>query len=111
LDQALSAQVAFAARDHSAAITFARQAIVIDPQFRIGHYQLAQGYEQAGNTDLALRAIMDAQRCSGATNSKTLSLRGYLLAKARKANEAREVLGQIQAVSHQRYMPPYAMQD
>ena len=109
MDQALSAQVAFAARDASAAIAFARQAIVIDPQLWIGHYQLAQAYEQSGQTDLALRAIMDSQRCSGGTNSKTLSLRGYLLAKAGKANEARDVLGKIEAVSHQRYMPPYAM--
>ena len=109
MDQALSAQVAFAARDHSAAIAFARQATVIDPQFWIGHYQLAQAYEQAGKTDLALRAIMDSQRCSGGTNSKTLSLRGYLLAKAGKADEARDVLGKIEAVSHQRYMPPYAL--
>jgi TolB-like protein/Flp pilus assembly protein TadD len=109
MDQALSAQVAFAARDHSAAIAFARQAIVIDPQFWIGHYQLAQAYEQAGETELALRAIMDSQRCPGGSNSKTLSLRGYLLAKAGRTKEAREVLAKIEAVSYQRYMPPYAM--
>jgi serine/threonine-protein kinase len=108
MDQALSAQVAFAARDPSGAIAFARQAIVIDPHFWIGHYQLAQAYEQAGKTDLALSAILDSQRCSGGSNSKTLSLRAYLLAKAGKTNEAREVLAKIEAVSHQRYMPPYA---
>ena len=108
MDQALSAQVAFAAHDPAAAIAFARQAIVIDPQFWIGHYQLAQAYEQSGRSDLALHAIMDSQRCSG-TNSKTLSLRGYLLAKAGKTNEARDVLEKLEEVSHQRYMPPYAM--
>ena len=108
MDQALSAQVAFAARDHLAAVAFARQAIVIDPQFWIGHYQLAQAYEQAGRADLALTATVDSQRCPGGTNSKTLSLRGYLLAKTGKASEAREVLATLDGAAHQRYVPPYA---
>ena len=35
------------------AVQFAKQAITIDPEFWIGYLQLAQVYEQLGNTDLA----------------------------------------------------------
>jgi hypothetical protein len=39
------------------AVQFAKQAITIDPEFWIGYLQLAQVYEQLGNTDLALTAL------------------------------------------------------
>ncbi|MBB5060158.1 TolB-like protein [Granulicella aggregans] len=38
MNRALSAQIAFAGRDPEAAIQFAREAIVIDPEFWIGHF-------------------------------------------------------------------------
>src|ERR1035441_621587 len=42
--QALSAQVAVNARDYPAAVEFARRAAVLDPEFWVGHFQLAQAY-------------------------------------------------------------------
>ncbi len=106
--QALSAQVAFSARDPAAAVQFAREAIVVDPEFFVGYYQLGQAYEQEGKTDLALEALTSAARFSN-SNSKSISLRGYLSAKAGKADAAREVLTTLVAVSRERYVPPYAM--
>ena len=105
---ALSSQVAFQARDYSAAVEHARQAIIVDPEFWIGYMQLAQPYEQLGKTELALEVLTNAVRFSGG-NSKAISLRGYLLGKVGRANEAREVLRTLEAVSRNRYVPPYAM--
>ena len=48
-----------------------------------------------------------AARFSG-SNSKAVSLRGYVLAKIGRPNEARELLATLETVSRQRYMPPYA---
>ena len=47
-----------------------------------------------GQPDLALAALTDAARFSG-NNSKVTSLRGYVLAKTGRFNEAREVLRQL----------------
>lgn len=108
MQHALSAQVSFAGRDYPAAVQFARQAIVVDPEFWIGHLQLAQVYVELGKTDLALDALNIAGRLSSA-NSKVMALRGYLFAKTERTNEAVEVLKTLEAISRERYLPPYAM--
>jgi TolB-like protein/DNA-binding winged helix-turn-helix (wHTH) protein/Flp pilus assembly protein TadD len=105
---AMSSQVAFQGRDYHAAVEHARQAIIVDPEFWIGHIQSGQAYEQLGKPDLAFEAFMNAARFSGG-NSKAMSFRGHLLAKMGRVNEAREVLRTLQAVSRERYVPPYAM--
>jgi TolB-like protein/DNA-binding winged helix-turn-helix (wHTH) protein/Flp pilus assembly protein TadD len=108
MSYALSSQVAFQARDYRLAVEYARRAVLIDSELWIGYSELAQAYEQTGETDLAIVALTDAARFSGG-NSKVISLRGYLLAKAGRATEAREVLSKLEADSHERYVPPYAM--
>ena len=40
---------------------------------------------------------------------KVVALRVYLLAKLGRKDEAREVLNTLEAVSRERYVPPYAM--
>src|SRR5688572_23660332 len=108
LSYALSSQVAFQARQYAAAAEHARQAVLLDSEFWIGFMQLGQAYEQMGQNDLALAALTDAARFSG-SNSKASSLRGYLLAKSGRANEAREVLRRLESDSRERYVPPVAM--
>jgi TolB-like protein/Flp pilus assembly protein TadD len=108
ISYALSAQVAFQAREYHAAVEHARRAVLTDSEFWIGYVQLAQAYERTGETDLALGALADAARFSGG-NSKAISLRGYVLAKTGRANEAREVLRKLEADAGERYVPPYAM--
>ncbi|GAC1686336.1 MAG: winged helix-turn-helix domain-containing tetratricopeptide repeat protein [Candidatus Dormibacteraceae bacterium] len=105
---ALSAQVAFNARDYSHAVQFARQATVVDPGFWVGYFQLGQAHEQLGNLDLALDALQSAGRLSGG-NSKVTALRGYLFAKQGRTDEAREVLNTLEAISRERYVPPHAL--
>jgi len=70
--------------------------------------QLGQAYEQLGENELALEALNKSARFSGG-NSKAISLRGYLFAKLGQVNEAREVLNTLEAISRERYIPPYAM--
>ena len=56
---AISAQVAYQARDYPAAVHYAQQAIRTDSQFWIGYGQLGQAYGQMGETDLALEALRE----------------------------------------------------
>ena len=105
---ALSAQVAFQSRDYRAAVEHARRAVFMESSFWIGSMQLAQAYEQEGETELALTALTDAARFSGG-NSKTSSLRGYILAKTGRTAEAQAVLTQLEGNAQERYVPPFAM--
>lgn len=105
---ALSSQVAFSGREYSEAVQFARQSIVVDPEFWVGYMQLAQALEQLGQNDQALDALNSAGRFSGG-NSKVVALRGYIFAKLGRTDEAREVLRTLVAIARERYVPPYAM--
>jgi TolB-like protein len=108
MHHALSAQVAFLARDYTAALEFARQAAVVMTDFWIGNLQMAQAYEQLGENALALEALGRGGGVGG-ENSKVLSLRGYILAKTGRGDEAREVLKTLLAMARERYMPAYAI--
>ena len=108
MSYALSAQVAFQARDNRLAIDYARRAVLIDSELWVGYAELAQAYEQTGETDLAVVALTDAARFSGG-NSMPVSLKGYILAKTGRVAEAREVLSRLESDSRERYVPPYAL--
>jgi TolB-like protein/Flp pilus assembly protein TadD len=108
MSHALSAQIAFQARDNTAATRHAKRATLVDSQFWIGHMQLAQAYAHGGETDLALESLADAARFSGGENSKTLSLRGYVMGRLGRRVEAEEALRALATASATRYVPPYA---
>jgi TolB-like protein len=108
MHHALSAQVAFLARDYTRALEFARQASVVLSDFWIGNLQMAQAYEQLGEDTLALEALDRGGRIGG-ENSKVLSLRGYILAKTGRESEARKVMNTLEAMALERYIPPYAI--
>ncbi len=108
MHQALSAQIAFAARDYTSAVEFATQATVVDPDFWIGHFQLAQAHVQLRNPDLALAALSHAGKLSGG-NTKVIALRSYLFSQIGQSNEARRGLQTLEGISRERYVPPYAM--
>jgi Flp pilus assembly protein TadD len=90
MQTAVSAYERLMARDYPSALEFARRATTVDPKFWIGNFQLAAVYERLGNSELALGALAKAEAASG--NSKMLSLRGYVLAKSGRTNEAEAVL-------------------
>jgi serine/threonine protein kinase/Flp pilus assembly protein TadD len=105
---AMSSQVAFQARDYRGALDYANQAIALDQEFWIGHVARGSALEQLGQDELALQALTIAARFSG-VNSKTISLRGYVLAKLGHSDEARGILTTLETVSEKKYVPPYAL--
>jgi tetratricopeptide (TPR) repeat protein len=108
MNHAMSAQVAFQARDYAEALAHARRAIVIDPEFWIGYMELGQAYERLDKVDLALDGLITAGRLSGGGNSKAVSLRAYVLAKTGRADQARDLLETLESVARTRYVPPAA---
>jgi len=108
MTHAISAQVAFQGRDYPAAVEHATRAVTLDPEFWIGYMQQAQAYEQLGSTDRALDAVMKSARYSGG-NTKTHALRGYILARTGRSEEARDVLRALEATARERFVPPYAL--
>lgn len=107
---AVSAYERLLARDYPSALKFAQQATTVGPSFWIGHFHVAAVYEQLGNSELALKALDKAEALT--PNSKNLSLRGYILAKSGRRNEAEKVLRTLETVAREsvreRYVPPYA---
>jgi TolB-like protein/tetratricopeptide (TPR) repeat protein len=107
LIHALSAFAAFQARDYPAAIGHARQAIVVDPTFWIGHFQLAQILAESGEGDEAIM-ILEKMRRAPSCNSKVLGLQGYLFAAGGNAEMARARLGDLAERARAGFVPPYA---
>jgi DNA-binding winged helix-turn-helix (wHTH) protein/tetratricopeptide (TPR) repeat protein len=107
MHQSLSSQIAFAARDYPAAVQFARQAIVVDPDFWIGQLHLAQVLVELGEMDLALAALNNSGKLG--VNSKVIALRGYVFGRLGRSEEAQNVLQTLLAIARERYVPPYAM--
>jgi DNA-binding winged helix-turn-helix (wHTH) protein/tetratricopeptide (TPR) repeat protein len=108
MHQSLSSHIAFDARDFRTALYFARQALVVDPEFWIAQLHLAQVAVELGDYDLALDALNKAGRLS-AGNTKALSLRGYIFGKTGRVAESLEVLQTLEAVARERFVPPYAI--
>ena len=78
-----------------------------DPEFWVGHYQLAQ----AGVS--WIEAIWHSTRsrrlgCSAVGTARRSHSGAICLAKVGRAGEAREVMNTLEAVSRERYVPPYA---
>ena len=105
---AMSAQVAFQARDYPASVEHARQAIVLDDAFWIGHMVAAQAYAANDQPREAFDELDKAARLSGG-NSKALALKGYLLATTGRTGEARGLLATLQSAASGTYVPPYAI--
>jgi tetratricopeptide (TPR) repeat protein len=103
----LSSQLEFQARNYQAALDHARRAIALDPEFWIGHMMRGQALERMHLPEPAIEALLKAGRFS-AQNSKTVSLRGFVLARAGRGDEAREVLNTLLTAARERYVPPYA---
>jgi tetratricopeptide (TPR) repeat protein len=108
LTEGLSSVVAFQDRDATGALEHARRAIALDAGFWIGYAGLGQAYEMVGDHALALETVLDSARLPGGGNSKILSFKGYVLARMGRAGAAREVLSTLEAIAHERYMPPSA---
>jgi predicted negative regulator of RcsB-dependent stress response len=77
---------------------------VIDPRFWIGFFQLAQLQVQLGQYAEALETLAAGERFN--SNSKMISLRGYIFAQQGRRGEAPQVCDTLDAVGRERYVPP-----
>jgi TolB-like protein/Tfp pilus assembly protein PilF len=107
MHHALSAQVAFLGRDFVAALNFARHAAVVMPDFWIASLQMAQAHEALGEYPAALQALNRGG--VGSENSKVISLRGYVLARMGRGDEAREVARALESMANTSYVPACAI--
>jgi tetratricopeptide (TPR) repeat protein len=107
MHRALSAMVAFQAGEYGQAVGFGREAVAQDGRFWIGHYHLAQALEQSGQAEEALLVLQQAASLCG-QSSKPLMLRGYVLARLGRAEEARRCLAGLADMAAERFVPPYA---
>lgn len=98
----------FNAQDYTSAVHFARQAIVVDSEFWIRYLQLAQALQQAGDSDRALDTLQTAWRLSGG-NTKVIALRGHILTRLRRPQEALDILDTLKRLADQRFVPPYSI--
>jgi TolB-like protein/Flp pilus assembly protein TadD len=108
LTHSMSAQIAFSARNMEAAVQHSRNALLAEPDFWVGHWQLGQAYEQMGRTVDALEALAEATRLSNG-NSKPMSVSAYTLAATGRVGEARAILGALERRSGESYVPPLAI--
>lgn len=107
MHHALSAQVAFLARDFRAALSFAQHAAVVMADFWVARFQMAQAYEGLGEYKSALEVL--SRGGVGGENSKMIALRGYVLAKTGRIDEAREVARALEGLARSIYIPPCAV--
>ena len=105
MHHALASQIAFQARDYVEAAEHARHAIVVGPDFWIGHHMLAQARERLGDHDGMLAASATALGL-GNNNSKTLGIKAYALAQRGRTSEATAILEACEIASTVRYVPP-----
>jgi tetratricopeptide (TPR) repeat protein len=108
LTHGMAAQIAYSAGRTDVAATYAKQALLVEPDFWVGQWQLGQAYERMGRTNEALEVLAHAARLSNG-NSKPVSLTVYLLARTGRANEAREILDTLECRARDVYVPPVAV--
>jgi len=81
-------------------------AILADDQFWLTHMSLAAAYAAQGRGGDALAAIRRARELSG-DGTYALASEVFALARAGRADDAREAMTELQAIASRRFVPPY----
>jgi tetratricopeptide (TPR) repeat protein len=108
LTHGMAAQIAYSAGRMDAAETHSKDALLVEPDFWVGHWQLGQAYERTGRTNEALEVLAHALRLSDG-NSKPASLTAYLLARTGRTSDARQILDTLERRARDAYVPPVAI--
>lgn len=107
LSHSMCSQIAFSARNMEAAVGYAKEALLAEPDYWVAYFQLGQAYQQMGRVEPALTALADASRLSNG-NSKPVSLEAYTQARIGHDSEALGALTRLLHRSREQYVPPYA---
>ena len=96
----------YLARHYDESIDQYRRSLEVDPNFPIAHKGLAEVYSQIGKHDEAVSEIEKAIALSG-RSIFILDDLGYIYARAGKKDEAMEVLGDLDRLANDEYVPAY----
>ncbi len=103
---AIAGQILFQNRDYAGALRHLRQALSLNGEFWIAHVVHAKVLQELGQGGQALDACHQAFMYSGG-NTEALSIKGWVLARLGREEEARDVLDTLREVSRVRFVPPY----
>jgi TolB-like protein len=106
LSHSMCSQIAFSARE--AAVGYAQESLLAEPDYWVAYFRLGQAYQQMGRNEPALKALADASRLSNG-NSKPVSVAACTQARIGCHNEALVALAGLQQRSQEHYVPPYAL--
>ncbi|HKR85987.1 MAG TPA: winged helix-turn-helix domain-containing protein [Terriglobales bacterium] len=98
----------YLAHNYGAAIEQGRNAVELDPNFAAAHLVLGEAYVQTGRYDEALVELQAAAKLSG-DNPLYLAQVAVANAAAGKRQEALRIVAQLQKLSRERYLSPYAI--
>ena len=99
-------QAYYWARRYDEAIKQYKQSIEMDQSDPLSHLGLGTVYEQLGRHDEAIAAYQRAITASE-RSSTILGPLGYALVKSGNRGEALKILGELKAMSRQKYVSPY----
>jgi serine/threonine-protein kinase len=94
------------AHRYDEAIGHFRRALELDPNYSWGHLWIGQAYVQKGMYREAIDEIDQAIRLSGGDTRARATL-GHAYGVAGKRDDALKILGELRAVSEQKYVSPY----
>lgn len=93
------------ARRYDEAIELYRAALELNPNYLWAHVALADTYVRKGMYEEAITEINKALSVEG--NTSTIALLGNAYALAGRHDEARKLLGQLEALAKRKYVPPF----
>jgi tetratricopeptide (TPR) repeat protein len=98
-------QTLFLARRYDEAMEQYRKALELNPNYSWGHVALADAYVRKGMYEEAIAEVNKALSLEG--NTSAIALLGNVYALAGRHEEARKLLGQLEVLSKQKYVPPF----
>jgi DNA-binding winged helix-turn-helix (wHTH) protein/Tfp pilus assembly protein PilF len=104
-DPGLAASL-YMAGDYQGALEQSWSALVMEPQLASAQYALGLAYEQLGMLEEAQVELRNARTCAG-DQPAVLAALAHACARAGQRSEACELLGQLENLSHGRYVSPY----
>lgn len=96
----------YVARDFQGASEQSWKVLAMEPKFGPAQYTLGLAYAQMGLTEDAIVELSNARTCAG-DQPAVLAALAHVYACAGEPSEAARILGELENLSHRRYVSPY----
>ena len=106
--RAVSGWISYLGRYYNKAIEEEKATLEMDPNFALAHYYLGLACEQARRYQEAVEELQKAARTLSASSPEVLGALGHSYAISGRRTEALRILNQLQQLSKQSYVSPYA---